>query len=315
MAKGRLAWVFPGQGAQEVGMGRDLFDGSPAARRVFETADTLLGCSITELCFHGPEETLQETRYAQPAIFTVSIACLEATRELGGLPASPPAFVAGHSLGEFSALVAAGALDLADGLLLVQERGRLMQEAAEKGLGAMAAILGLDEAGVQTICKEARTELCNLNAPGQLVIGGPPDAIESAMALALERGAQRCVRLKVSGAFHTSLMVPAADGMSLAVAAAPLRDPEIPIIANTTGNALTTAAALRNELVQQLTSPVQWQRSLEYARSQGVQGTFEFGPGRVLSGLSRRIDRSIEVQNVSDLAGARALAAASPRSA
>ncbi len=308
MAEGRLAWVFPGQGAQEVGMCRDLFDGSPAARRVFETADSVLGRSISELCFQGPEAQLQETWHAQPAIFTASLACLETARELEGLPPGPPSFIAGHSLGEFTALVAADALDLEDGLRLVQERGRLMQQAAEQSPGAMAAILGLDRTAVEAICDEAGAEVCNLNAPGQVVIGGTPEAVESALALALERGAQRGVRLKVSGAFHTSLIAPAAQGMARAVAAAPLRDPRAPIIANTTAEPLTTAGALRDELVHQLTRPVEWQRSVEYMQSQGAQGAIEFGPGRVLSGLIRRIDRSLEVRNVSDLAGARTLA-------
>jgi len=291
-------------------MGRDLFEGSAQARQVFETADRVLGFSITELCFRGPEAELQETRHAQPAIFAVSLACLAAARELDGLPPGPPAFLAGHSLGEFTALVAAGALDLEDGLRLVQERGRLMQEAAERSPGAMAAILGLDEAAVSDICHQAGAEVCNLNAPGQVVIGGAPRAVEAALMLALERGAQRGVRLKVSGAFHTSLVMPAAEGMARAVAASPLRDPQAPIIANTSAQPLTTAQALREELVRQLTSPVQWQRSVEYLRSQGVQGAIEFGPGRVLAGLIRRIDRSLEVRNVSDLASARGQASA-----
>ncbi|OGO53153.1 MAG: [acyl-carrier-protein] S-malonyltransferase, partial [Chloroflexi bacterium RBG_16_68_14] len=277
--------------------------------RIFQTADEVLGYAVSSLCFQGPAEQLQETRHAQPAIFAVSLACLEAARELGGLPSGRPAFVAGHSLGEYTALVAAGALGLEDGLQLVQERGRLTQEAAERSPGAMAALLGLDEPAVRSICEEAGAEVCNLNAPGQVVIGGTSRSVESAMALALERGAQRGVRLRVSGGFHTSLMAPAREGMARAVAAAPLRDPEVPVIANTTAQPLTTAEALREELPQQLVRPVQWQRSVEYLRSQGVDGVIEFGPGRVLTGLVRRIDRSLSVRNVSDLASARAQAA------
>ena len=305
MTETRLAWVFPGQGAQEVGMGRDLFDGSSAARRVFETADAILGYSLTDLCFNGPEDRLQETQHAQPAIFSISLACLEAARESDSLPAATPAIVAGHSLGEYTALVAAQALELEDGLRLVAERGRLMQEAAEQNPGAMAALIGLDEAAVSAICIDAGAEVCNLNAPGQVVIGGTSEAVERAMALALERGAQRGVRLKVSGAFHTSHVAAAVEGMARAVAAASLRDPLVPIVANTTAELLTTADALREELVQQLTKPVQWQRSVETLRAQGATGVIEFGPGRVLTGLVRRIDRALTVRNVSNLANAR----------
>jgi [acyl-carrier-protein] S-malonyltransferase len=293
-------------------MGRDLFEGSPAARRLFETADNVLGYAITALCFEGPAERLQETQHAQPALFTVSLACLEAAREQGGLPDDRPAFVAGHSLGEFSALVAAGAIDFEDGLRLVQERGRLMQQAAETNPGAMAAILGLDEPAVRAICEQAGAEVCNFNAPGQIVVGGTEQAIEAVLSLALERGAQRGVRLKVSGAFHTSMVAVASEGMARAVGLAPLRDPETPIIANTSARPLTNAAQLREELVEQLTRPVQWQRSVEELRSQGVRAVIEFGPGRVLTGLVRRIDRAIAVRNVSDLAGARARSTPAP---
>jgi len=291
-------------------MGRDLFDGSPAARRLFETADGALGYSLSALCFEGPAERLQETQHAQPALFTTSLACLEAAREQGPLPDA--AFVAGHSLGEFSALVAAAALDFKAGLRLVQERGRLMQQAAEASPGAMAALIGLDEEAVRAICQATGAELCNLNAPGQIVIGGSEQAIDAALPLALERGAQRGVRLKVSGAFHTSMVLSARDGMARAVTQAPLHDPRVPIIANTSAEPLTTAAELREELVEQMTSPVQWQRSVETLRARGVDAVIEFGPGRVLTGLVRRIDRSIAVRNVSDLASAAPRTPAAP---
>ena len=292
MAEQRVAWVFPGQGAQEAGMGRDLLETSAAARELFETAERVLGYSLANLCLEGPEERLQETQHAQPAIFTMSLACLEAARELGGLPADEPAFVAGHSLGEYTALVAAGAVAFDDGLRLVQERGRLMQAAAARQPGAMAALLGLDEDAVRAICDEVGAEVCNLNAPGQVVIGGTAEAVDGAMALALERGASRGVRLKVSGAFHTSMMVPALDDMRRAVDATPFRDPRVPVVANTTASPLRTAEEIRVELVDQLARPVFWQRSVEYMRSQGVKQFIEFGPGRVLSGLIRRIDRA-----------------------
>ena len=293
-------------------MGRDLFDGSPAARHVFETADKTLGFSISQLCFEGPAEQLDKTVHAQPALFATSLACLATARELGSLPSELPAFVAGHSLGEYTALAAAGALSLEDGLRLVQERGRLTQEAANQNPGIMAALLGLDETAVSAICTETGAEICNLNSPGQVVIGGTQEAVEAAIALALERGATRGVRLKVGGAFHTSHIAPAVDGMARAVADVPMSDPQVPVIANTTAEPLTSAAALREELVQQLTRPVHWQRSVEYLRSQGVGGVIEFGPGRVLTGLVRRIDRSLTVRNVSDLARAGSAPAPSP---
>lgn len=309
MAEPRVAWVFPGQGAQEAGMGRDLIEGSPAARGLFATADRVLGYSLTQLCLDGPEERLQQTENAQPALYTMSLACLEAARDQGSLRDAEPDFVAGHSLGEYTALAAAAAFDFEDGLRLVQERGRLMQEAASKQPGAMAAILGLDAEAVGAICEAAGAEVCNLNAPGQVVIGGTEQAVESAMALALERGASRGVRLKVSGGFHTSMMVPALGAMRAAVEATPFRDARVPVVVNTTASALQRAGQLRDELVDQLARPVYWQRSVEYMRAQGVARFIEFGPGRVLSGLIRRIDRAAAVANVSDLAGARSLAA------
>jgi [acyl-carrier-protein] S-malonyltransferase len=285
-------------------MGRDLFEGSQAARHLFETADRILGYALSALCFEGPAERLQETQAAQPAIFVTSLACLEAARELGGLPAERPAFVAGHSLGEYSAIVAAGALEFEDALRLVQERGRLMHEAAQSSPGAMAAIIGLDEDAVRSVCQQAGAEVCNLNAPGQVVIGGTTAAIDGALALALERGAQRGVRLNVSGAFHTSLMAPAAESMARALQDAPVAAPEVPVVANSTARALRTADDVRRELGEQIVRPVYWQRSVEYMRDQGVAAFIEFGPGRVLSGLIRRIDRSLGVRNVSGLAGA-----------
>ncbi len=284
-------------------MGRDLFDGSPAANETFERANAVLGYLISELCFEGPEERLQNTQYAQPALFTTSLACLEAARASDhGASLGSPAFVAGHSLGEYTALVASGVLTFDDGLRLVQERGRLMQQAAEQQPGAMAAILGLDEETIAGICNDASAELCNVNAPGQIVIGGAEAAVEAAMALALERGARRGVRLKVSGAFHTSFMRPAVEGMQHAVADTPFEDSNVPVIANTTGQPLTKANDLREELVKQLAQPVQWQRSVEYLAAQGVNGVIEFGPGRVLTGLVRRIDKSLSVSNVSSMA-------------
>lgn len=300
----RVAWVFPGQGSQEVGMGRDLAEASPAARRVLETADAVLDYPLSRLCFEGPEDTLRQTAHAQPAIFAVSLACLEAARELGGLPEEDPAFVAGHSLGEYTALVAAHALDLEEGLRLVQERGRLMQEAAEAKPGTMAALIGLDDADVAELCRVTGAELCNLNSPGQVVIGGPVEAVEATMAVARERGAQRAVRLKVSGAFHTSLTAPAAQGMARAVAEASLRDPAIPVVVNGTGLPAPSASDIREELVYQLTHPVRWRESVEFMAGAGVSGFVEIGPGRVLSGLIRRIVPGASMRTIGDAVSA-----------
>ena len=302
----RVAWVFPGQGSQEVGMGRDLAEASPAARRILETADAVLGYPLSHLCFEGPEDTLRQTAYAQPAIFTTSLACLEAARELGGLSEEHPAFVAGHSLGEYTALVAAGALDLEMGLRLVQERGRLMQEAAEANPGTMAALIGLDDADVAELCTATGAELCNLNSPGQVVIGGPVEVVEAAVAAARERGAQRAVRLNVSGAFHTSLTAPAAQGMARAAAEAALRDPAIPVVVNGTGLPAHSASDIREELVYQLTHPVRWRESVEFMAGAGVSGFVEIGPGRVLSGLIRRTVPGASVRTIGDAASARA---------
>lgn len=283
-------------------MGHSLFDASDAARAIFEQADGILDYAVSTVCFEGPEDRLQETQHAQPALFVTSIACLEAARERDVVSSGTPAFVAGHSLGEYTALYAAGALMFEDGLRLVQERGRLMREAADQQAGTMAALLGLAEDAVEAICKETGAEVCNLNAPGQIVIGGAESAVEAAMALALERGARRSVRLKVGGAFHTSFMQPAVEGMKRAVAATTLTDARPPVIANTTAEPLTEAAALREELVRQLARPVQWQRSITFLASQGVESVVEFGPGRVLTGLVRRIDRSISTRNISGAA-------------
>jgi [acyl-carrier-protein] S-malonyltransferase len=286
-------------------MGRDLYDASEAARQVYDAADTTLGYAISEVCFEGPADRIQDTRFAQPALFTTSIACLEAARE-GGMLAAKPRFIAGHSLGEYTALVAAGAIAFEHGLRLVQTRGDLMAAAAQERPGTMAALIGLDEERVAELCREAGAEICNINAPGQIVVGGTAEAVEAAMALALERGAQRGLKLRVSGAFHTSHMEPAADGMKKAVQDAPIRDASVPVVANTTGTPISAADDLRRELVEQLVRPVHWLASMTLLRDNNVTGIIEFGPGRVLAGLAKRIDRAFSVHNVSDIASARA---------
>lgn len=293
---GEVAWIFPGQGSQEPGMGRDVAEAFPAAREVFERADAVLGYALSRLCFEGPDEALRETERQQPAIFVTSLAILEAARSVDALP--PAQFAAGHSLGEYTALVAAGALALEDGLRLVQTRGRLMREASAARPGAMAAILGLDYATVERLCAETGAELCNDNAPSQIVVGGPPDVVERAMASAKQAGAQRTVLLPVSGAFHTSLMRAAAEGMARALEACPFRDPAIPVISNVTAKPLTKAAELRDELVAQLTSPVRWVDGVRAMAAAGARVFYEIGPGRVLAGLVRRIAPETTVVNL-----------------
>jgi len=295
----KVAFLFPGQGAQQVGMGRDLYDAHPAAREVYDEADRILGFSLSRLCFEGPEETLTDTLNAQPALFTTSMACWRALEAVapGAFPA--PSFVAGHSLGEYSALAAAGALDFAAGLGLVRERGRLMKLAGERSPGGMAAILGLDDAVVDEVCQQALNETdgfvqaANYNAPGQIVISGDKAALEQAMAVANDAGARRVVRLAVSIASHSPLMACIADEFRLAVESTPLRDPAVPVVANVTARPLASVAAIREEMVGQLTSPVCWVASVQYILNEGVTTFVELGPGQVLTGLLKRIDRSV----------------------
>jgi [acyl-carrier-protein] S-malonyltransferase len=288
-------------------MGRDLYDSYPVARAVFEQADEALGFSLSSICFEGPENKLRETINTQPALVTASFACLKAAQGTGrGLPA--PAFVAGHSLGEYTALAAAGALDFADTVRLARERGRLMYEAGLKQPGAMAAIIGLDEPVLVEICQQTDICIANYNCPGQLVISGATDKIEKAMELATERGASRVVPLEVSGAFHSPLMQSAVDGMAEILPTVSFRDPIVPIVANVTAQPLTTGEAVRTELLDQLRNSVRWQRSIEYMLGQGVTSVIEIGPGRVLTGLMRRIDRNVETANIGDAEAIRALA-------
>jgi [acyl-carrier-protein] S-malonyltransferase len=295
----KTAYVFPGQGVQSVGMGLDLYQNFPAAQAVFEQADRALGFAISELCFGGPEDELTQTVNAQPAIVTVSFACFEAVRSLnGGLP--PAAFVAGHSLGEYTALAAAGVLDFEHAVYLSRERGRLMHEAGQINPGSMAAIIGLDEAPLAEVCRQTGTSVANINCPGQIVISGAKDRLAGTVELAKEKGATRAIPLQVSGAFHTALMQPAVDGMAKIIVTLDFKDPSVPIIGNTTAQPLTTALAVKEELLAQLCHCVRWQSSVEYMLKDGVSNFIEIGPGRVLAGLIRRIDRGVNIINIGD---------------
>jgi [acyl-carrier-protein] S-malonyltransferase len=293
-----LAWVFPGQGSQEVGMGRDVFERFPSVRELLSRADNVLDMPLTRLCFEGPEELLRQTENQQPAVVAVSLAYLEAARGRHEAVAAQPAFVAGHSLGEYSALIASGVLSFDDGLRLVRERGRLMQLAGERVPGTLAAVIGLDESALEEVCQEAGAEICNVNSANQIVIGGEHDAVSRAMDLARARGARKIVPLNVSAAFHSSLMRAISADMATAVSRLEFADPAIPIVANCTGEAIQTGEAVKHELMQQLSTAVQWRRSVDTMLKAGISTFVEIGPGRVLSGLIRQIDRSAQLLNI-----------------
>ncbi|OGO03539.1 MAG: [acyl-carrier-protein] S-malonyltransferase [Chloroflexi bacterium RBG_13_53_26] len=291
------AYVFPGQGSQWVGMAHDIYESSIQAREVFEEADSSLGFALSRLCFEGSQDVLRQTINAQPAILTVSTAYLRAGVQLND-KATLPSFVAGHSLGEYTALVAAQVLTFKDALYLARERGRLMQEAGERNPGGMLAIIGLDEMAVRAVCDTTGIQIANINCPGQIVVSGPAHLLTQATELAKAKGAQRVIPLQVSGAFHSHLMEPAVEGMSHAISTLTFRDATIPIIANTTALPLTSAPALRAELLSQLLNCVQWQKSIEHMIKEGVTTFVEIGPGQVLTGLIKRIS-SKEVKAIS----------------
>jgi [acyl-carrier-protein] S-malonyltransferase len=301
-----IAFIFPGQGSQHPGMGKDLADNFPAARQVFEEADEALGFSLSDLCFNGPAEQLQLTEHTQPAILTTSIAALRAM-QAESFPA--PSFVAGHSLGEYSALVAAGALPLSEAVRIVRARGGYMQEAVPVGTGAMAAILGADLQTVNDVCGEvAQGEVCsaaNINSPAQIVIAGDAAAIDRAIPVLKERGARRAIKLNVSAPFHCALMKPAQDRLAADFEKAGFRDLAVPVVTNVDAQPVVSGTEARDSLVRQVSQPVRWLESVEFLINQGVQTFVEIGPGKVLSGLVRQINRDVRCVNVEDTASLR----------
>ncbi len=296
----RIACVFPGQGSQYSGMGRRMAEAYPRAREVFECADAALGFSLSRLCFEGADEDLKRTENTQPAILTVSWACYRVLEEAG----VRPCFVAGHSLGEYTALVAARALAFEEAVNLVRRRGQYMQEAVPVGQGAMAAILGLPAEVVEQACREAaQGQVCapaNFNSPQQIVIAGHKEAVERALALLRERGARRVVPLPVSAPFHCSLMRPAEERLAEDLARATFSDPVIPVVNNVDAEIVRTAEAAREGLRRQVSRPVRWEESIRRLLGEGVTTFIEVGPGRVLSGLIRQIERSARTLTVED---------------
>jgi len=295
-----VVFLFPGQGSQYAGMGRELADSFPAARSVFEEADRALGFSVSELCFSGPEAALKLTENTQPAILTASLAAYYVLEENGGRPN----YVAGHSLGEYSALVAGGALKFVDAVRLVRKRGQYMQEAVPRGEGAMAAILGMRPGQVAEICRKAsdgKVMPANLNSPEQTVISGDAAAVKSAVEQASAAGAKRAVMLPVSAPFHSELMLPAQERLKEDLRAAEFSSLKIPLVTNVDASIITSGAEAREALIRQVTLPVRWEESIRELIEQGATTFVEVGPGRVLSGLLRQIDRSVHSLNVEDV--------------
>jgi [acyl-carrier-protein] S-malonyltransferase len=306
-----LALLFPGQGSQEVGMGRDVCEASPAARAVFERADATLGLPLSRLCFEGPDEELRRTEIQQPALLTTSIALLRALEEQGPLA---PSYLLGHSLGEYTALVAAGALAFEDAVALVHARGRFMQEAVPPGLGAMAAVMGVGADVVADACREAARETgavvspANLNGPEQTVIAGEAKAVERAAALARAAGARRTVALPVSAPFHCALMRPAAEKLAAELARVRFSEPSPPVVTNVEAEPNRDAARIPALLAEQVTAPVRFVECVRRLVSLGVKRVIEVGPGGVLCGLVARIERGLERERAGSLAELRALA-------
>jgi len=288
---GRTAWIFPGQGSQYVGMGRELCERYGEARLVFEQAEQVLGTNLRQIMFEGPENTLKQTEYAQPAIFVHSVAVSRVLSSMG----LSPAMVAGHSLGEYSALVASGALDFEEGLGLVRDRALSMQDACEINPGAMAAVLGLEASIVERICSEVAAgvvDIANINSPGQTVISGEPEAVRAAGEKAREQGAKRAIPLKVSGAFHSRLMEPAAKKFGPSISSAGISAPEKGFLPNVSATPTDDPDRIRKGLIEQICSPVRWQSTIERMIDEGVDAFVEMGPGKVLTGLLKRIDGS-----------------------
>jgi len=312
----RFALLFPGQGAQAVGMGKELAETFPQARACFEEADTVLGTSLSQLCWEGPAETLTRTEHCQPALYVTSMAALAALQsviasqaERGEAISFAPAASAGLSLGEYTALAASGAVGFSEGLKLVQLRGQAMEEAAQAAPGTMASVMGLELEALQGICSETGAQVANLNSPGQIAISGTPEAVEAASVKAKSKGAKRVIPLQVGGAFHSRLMEPAAERLQAALEQTPIAPTRYPVLSNVTGDVHGKPEAIRALLVQQMTSAVQWEACVRQMLKQGIKTFLELGSGTVLKGLMRKIDPGAEVISVGSADQVRQLAA------
>lgn len=299
---GKIAFVFPGQGAQSVGMAKDVFEEVPSSRGVIETADESLGFSLSSIIFEGPDQELKQTYNTQPALLTASVAYLEAFREKG----ITPDYVAGHSLGEYSALVAAGVLSLEEAVVIVRARGEYMEQAVPGGQGAMAAVLGADREALSNLCRSISgdgtpVELANMNCPGQIVISGSAEGVAAAAERVKEAGGKRAIPLEVSGPFHSSLMREAADRLAGKLRDVKMSAPVVPVVANVTALPVSDVEEIRKLLVEQVYSPVLWHDSVEWMISQGVDTFVEIGPGSVLTGLIKKIDKSVKLVNINSL--------------